>query len=488
MQKFSYLTFLIIFLSQASLAQNISDYKLRKANGKVVFDLRGNVNLNGSYHKQNEEFNNDILPDQISKNYLDRDFLAGLDSQIFLEAAVQNKIGLKYGFLAKFETNYNVNKRYQSPHLDQNFLFLNGDFGKFEFGNYIAANQFLKEGPSRIVRGAGGVNGKYLEYVNLPMAQKSASICSNGVFDASCAKIKLPKFILLSQSPIAHGGGAKGFYSRHGDNSYLSGTRDYSDFNRSNFRSINDDSFEGVEDATKLTYYTPRISGVKFGVSYAPRSGNNGLTKNTALDVDDAAMKNMISASLSYVKDFDNLFLAISSGIEKANFDQSSTKSDVRRDDLLAYDFGITASYFGASIALNYGIWQRYLQAKKGIYSCDYDPSLNLANQNCSSNAKKFSKPYYASAAISYEFGPFGTSLSALKSEFEKNKYYAISLDFDYKLSRNLKTYFGATKFDFNSNQVKAADILDQDSIANSQRQLQNNDGYVFLTGFLFSF
>jgi predicted porin len=224
------------------------------------------------------------------------------------------------------------------------------------------------------------------------------------------------------------------------------------------------------------------------GLSYAPSSKSNGLTKNIALDVDQTVMRNIFSGSISYLEDFDNLFLAISAGAEKANAKNSRADSNVERADLLAYDLGLTASYFGVSLGLSYGIWKDYLQAKNGAYSCDYNPSLTLAAQNCSHNAKKFSKPYYASAALSYEFGPFGTSLSALKSEFEKNKYYVISFDLDYKISKNVKTYFEATRFAFNSNQPTASDISNQDSIANSQRQLQNNRGYVFLTGILFSF
>ncbi len=399
-------------------------------------------------------------------NFSANDQFLGNDSQIYLKTANKSLNGVKYGAVAKLEFNVNSNHHNENLNLDQAFIFSESDSGKFEMGNYKAVNQMMKVGPARFARGAGGINGKYLEQVDMPQIMN----CSN----SSCANTKLPRFILLAQSPIGHGGYSKGFYKSGVVNDWQTG------FKQSQFRAIKDDSFDGLEDATKLNYYSPRIEGLQIAASYTPTTANQGVTAVTAKDLDYIRIENVLSFGANYSNYFNNLGVAFSLTGEQGQVKNSASNLGVQRNNLFSYDLAATLTYFGFSFGASYGTWQKSLQAKNGIYSCDYDSGSTLSAQNCSGNSKGFAKPYYYTLGIAYEFGPIAASLTSINSEFQKNKYQATAFDIDYKLTKNLLPYFEITRFDFTPNQVRASDITD--------RKIKNNQGYVFLTGILFSF
>ena len=251
-------------------------------------------------------------------------------------------------------------------------------------------------------------------------AQSSSAACTGAVGSVGCSNIKLPRFILLAQSPIGHGGYAKGFYQNATSNPYQSASMDNSSFKKSHFRALKDDSFDGVEDSTKLSYYSPRIAGLQVGASYAPTT-NNGITSNIGRDVDLTSINNILSFGANYSEDFENVGLMLSATAEKGQIKNSSANSGIQRANLLAYDFAATLTYFGFSFGASYGSWGQSLQAKSGIYSCDYNSTQSLSSQNCSSAAQKFSDPHYYTAGIAYEFGPVAASITGIKSEFQKN-------------------------------------------------------------------
>ena len=388
-----------------------------------TFATSGFINFSAASRNQDSTFEQQNLPDDLTKNRLNNPQSIGNDSQIFLKFAKEAPDGLKYGITAKTEFNFNSDGRNENPNLDQIFTFAESDFGKLELGNNQAVNQKMKSGPTRFARGAGGINGKYLEQVNLPMLGGSGLA---------------PHFILLAQSPIGHGGYAKSFYRP--DSSQYSGA------NRSQFRALKDDSFDGVEDATKLSYYSPRISGLQLGTSYAPNSANIGVTKQVMRDVNPTSIKDIFSLGANYSEDFDNLGVEISATAEKGKVKNSHA-------DLSAYDLGTSLSYFGFTIGGSYGSWGSSLQPTSGSYT----------NQGGAT---------YNTFGIAYEFGPVSASVTSLKSSFQKNNYSAISFGVDYKLTRSLMPYFELTKFSFNP----------------ASQGAQGNQGYVFLAGALYSF
>lgn len=458
---------LIIAVNAGANAQNISPYitnKNFKEQQKFKFEISNLVNSTLSFSKQSKDYEMAIMPDNFSKNYINNNINLNVDNQIFAKGALKLKNNNFIGATAKFELNYNTTNKKQNPNLDQFFIYHENDFGKFEFGNYQAVNQKMKFGPTRFARGAGGINGKYLEYVNLPTLSNKNLICSENILKSDCQNIQYPRFIMLAQSPIGHGGYAKGFYPRDVDNNYLK--NNLSDFNKYNFRTLKDDSFEGLEDALKLSYYSPKINDIQVGFSYTPRSSNQGFTSKTAPDSRDLKLRDLWSFGINYSHDFDNLNLSLSSTAETA---KPIKNSEINRNDLISFDVGGSLSYFGFTIGGSYGSWGKSLSAKNQIYQNNIESS------------------YYTSG-IAYQIGPIKSSITSLNSNFQNNKYRALSFGIDYKLKKNLITYIELTRFEFEVKQIKYFDLSSQIKVANSLNNLQNNSGNVFLTGIYYIF
>ncbi len=399
---FFILALILLISQQVAHAQTIPDKKFIKANS-VVFAADGFANFSGAFRNQNAE-NRAAL---------------GNDSQLFLKAGVMTQSKVKYGAVVKTELNINTDGRRENPNFDQVFFFSESAVGRVEIGNSQSANQKMKTGPASFARGAGGINGKYLENVNL----------------ASGA------FILLAQSPIGHGG-------------YAVGNANFSQKN--NFRALKDNSFDGVEDATKISYYTPRIEGFQIGTSYTPNSQNSGFTatkyyRNAVVPVAD-----ILSFGANYAQDFDNLSVEISATAEEGRV----RKTVEARQNLSAYDMAAKLDYFGFSLGASYGSWGNSLYGARDIAA----------------------KSDYYTLGLAYAFGPIAASITSLKSQFQKNDYAAISLGLDYKLAKDLMPYFELTKFNFKSHQAQVSGASSQGSL------VQNNHGYVFLTGILISF
>ena len=352
----------------------------------------------------------------------------------------------------KIETNYNTSNTL-APILDEAFVAIKSDFGKLEFGNFLAVNQQLKQNPAKIARGAGGINGKYLEYINLPQLKH------NNI------NLKIPNFIVLSQSPIGHNG-SRNFY-------------------QTTQRGLKDNSFDGSEDATKISYFLPKYQNHQFAMSYTFNSQKNGFTQIANKNHNSLTLRQIISIAWLYEQDFDNINLKLSTTTEQGKIN----KKQANLHNLNSYDFGAIVSYFGIKLATSYGFWGKSLQAKNGIYACDYQNNLSLAQQKCANTyPAKFGNSYYHSYGIAYGLGPLGASITNFNSNLQNNRYTATSLGLDYKIKKNLLSYIEFTNFKFKINQTKASDIVNQNNVSNSLRQISNNQGLVMITGIYFNF
>jgi len=487
MPFFIYLLSVFIVTFQGLEAQNVSPYLTEKNfqnNSNYSIEVDGIINSSLAKSNQKNIYQKKILPDNFSKNYINNEVNLGLDNQSFVKGAIKLNNDNILGITSKFELNFNTNSKNENPNLDQVFLYLDNNFGRFEFGNFVAVNQKMKYGPARFTRGAGGINGKYLEHVNLPISNQNSPLCEGNISSVECNNIKHPRFITLAQSPIGHGGYAKGFYPRDVDNFYNSNSK-ISDFNRNNFRALRDDSYEGLEDALKFSYYTKKINQIQLGLSYAPLSSNQGFTAKTAPDSKDVKLKNLLSLGINYSNDFDNLNISVSSTAEYA---KPQTKNGIARNELMAYDFGASLSYFGFTLGGSFGSWGKSLYAKNGIYSCAYDYSKNLSSQNCENISADLKNSSYYTSGLAYQIGPINASLTSLHSSFQKNKYSAISFGIDYKIKKNLLTYFEITQYKFKSDELNIFDLSQEIKVANLTRKIQNHDGKVFLTGIYYLF
>ncbi|MCE3254776.1 MAG: outer membrane protein (porin) [Rickettsiaceae bacterium] len=520
MQKFFLKSCLVVaplLLSSQSYAQ--SDNYM----ASPIVTVGGFVHSNAGFRSEDGDFKNERLPDAAmtgtpkavdndtgSHNRMTNNPDFTNEGEIHIKVAGINELGMKYGAIVELEANVSTAARNEGVNADKAFVFTESRIGKLELGNNSAANHRMKVGPETFARGAGGINGKYLEYINMPMLANSSqlpagatAVCTGGIKaddqgalqgSNACDKVKLPRFILIPQAPIAHGGYAKGFYNRATDNDYktsanVTNSDDDYGFNKNKTSSqVRDGSFGDLEDASKISYYTPRIAGWQLGASFTPDTGTNGTSATISGD-NSGDIKQAIAYGVNYSDSFGNLGVAVSATGENGKFEQISS-STTKRENLKAYDIGVMLTYAGATIGGSYGNWGSSLQPKTGIYSCDYNDKKAFTDQDCAgANAgQKFSDSIYYTAGAAYQFGPFAASITYLNSNFQENQYSAGSFGIDYKMAKGLMPYLEVTKFKFESNQPKSSDLVDQSQIANSDRQLKDNQGYVVLAGLLFSF
>lgn len=99
-----------------------------------------------------------------------------------------------------------------------------------------------------------------------------------------------------------------------------------------------------TEDATKITYFTPRMAGFQFGVSYAPEVGS----KDTGEDVQflknvgaGAYQRDFIETGVNFKYDFSN-DMGFMAGL---TYDGASAKAGSGREDVSAWGLGAKLSY-----------------------------------------------------------------------------------------------------------------------------------------------
>lgn len=532
-KNISKITFMSLFMSSPALAQTIPNELFTSPNTPVV-TVGGFINAAAGYSKESKAYSQDRLPDtpidanghdsvdQLSDtsdffgthNRYSNKYDFANDSEIYIKVGAISDSGLKYGAIVELEADTSPNGRGNGFNADKSFIFTESRAGKFEFGNNLAANQKMKVGPSVFARASGGINGKYLEYINMPMLAHSSQLTNNaqtavctggvGINGSACGQVKLPRFILIPQSPVAHGGYARGFYNginlANSDGTYTinNDPTTHGSFNNNSLSSgnnvvngnvnVNNGFFGQMEDATKISYYTPRVNGWQLGGSFTPDTGNTG-TSAVFSGSNSGDIKNVVSWALNYSNNSGNLGFAASITGENGQFENSKAATTANgaiiRDRLNSYDAGIMLTYFGFTIGGSYGYWGTSLQANKGITSCDYNPEQDLADQTCNGTiaGKKFSGANYYTTGMAYEFGPIAFSITTMSSDFQKNKYQAQSFGVDYKMARGLMPYAEITRFKFTSNQPKALDIP-----STASQQIFDNKGYVGLVGILLSF
>tara|TARA_A100001015_G_scaffold216538_1_gene243157 strand:- start:4068 stop:5636 length:1569 start_codon:yes stop_codon:yes gene_type:complete len=513
----------VLFFSIAANSQEIPAHLYSKPNTPIV-TVGGFINFNAAYTDQEAIYSEPRLPDaELINNVVDqanpgtynnhsRDLVFSNDSEVYIKVGAISNSGLKYGAVIELEADVTTSALNEGVNADKSYIFTESKSGKFEFGNNSGVNQRMKVGPASFARAAGGIAGEYVQYINFPMLADDSFVDDDGnglpeivcdpVNPGSCDNLKVPRFIVIPQAPIAHGGYAASFLSIT-DPEFADATNNLANTNGSfarnslgnNFYDYNDGSFGQMEDATKISFYTPRINNWQFGISYTPDTGDNGTT-STLSGIDTGDIENVIAAGVNYSNNFGNFGLAFSLTGETGSFEQSeyrkfngNANADIARNDLEAFEGGLMLTYFGFTVGAAYGDWGDSLQAKDGPQSCNYDPTVNFANQDCANaNAPSFGDSSYTSLGLAYEFGPIAFSITHLSSEFQNNNYQATSYGLDYKIAKGLLSYVELTQYQFESNQPRALDRADQAVLPNGQRQVNDNEGFVGLAGILFTF
>lgn len=168
---------------------------------------------------------------------------------------------------------------------DETSLYAESRFGRIELGDNDGASDVLSIHMPTV--GIGQINGKYVEFV--PFASRP----SGNIKDT--------------------GGGI--------------------------FKPLDSD------DATKISYFSPRLAGFQAGFSYAPEADHQSDGEEVQLSVLDGKQRNFIEAGLHYRTEIDAMrFRAAFTAT------QAWAKTGAGRDDVSAWGAGLQTSYKGVTV------------------------------------------------------------------------------------------------------------------------------------------
>ncbi|GMO60593.1 MAG: hypothetical protein Ta2D_06170 [Rickettsiales bacterium] len=370
-----------------------------------------------------------------------------LDSSLGINVVGINDYGLKYGAFIDLNANTTQGAFSETLQAKQAYIYSELNVGKIEFGSTNGASQKLKTDAGDLVRDkTGGIKGRYLQFINMPISENA-------------------RYILIPQLPTAHAGFGVNYncdtntdincrYSTLGTDP-VSG--DYTELAPGANRRIIE--LDRMQNALKLSYYTPEIEGFIVGASFTPDTGNRGAgDRNTNL-LDENDIENVIEYGVSYTNSFYGIGVSLSytgemgdsQSKEKDMSDPSVVKYKPKKQKLSATQFGGILSFYGLSVGASVGNWNTSLQEE---------------GENKTGS--------FQTIGLGYEFGPLLLSGTMFSSEFQKYQYEAVSANVEYKLSKNFYPYIEITQFTF--------------SKPEDDTETKTNSGMIATFGFVLTF
>ena len=251
-------------------------------------------------------------------------------------------------------------------------IYAQGRYGRVEFGDLDgASNNLAVLSPSV---GIGQVNGSYVNFV--PTASRPAG------------------------SVVDTGGGM--------------------------IRSIDSDQ------ATKVTYYTPRISGVQAGISYVPEVDSQEDGEQVQFFDNVGNQADMVELGLNYRNVFDN-GVRLRAG---ATYDMSEAKDGSGREDVRAWGLGLRVGYEGFEVGGGY------------VDNGDSNNNAGVADDNETA----------FHAGVRYEQGAWGIAANYIHEDYDQNggrgvttvggDYSAFVLGGAYKITEGLSAGADLAFFD----------------------------------------
>ena len=337
----------------------------------------------------------------------------GFDSnaKVNLEVSSVAENGLKYGAnLSVTPDSRELNRNFSS--MDKTFLFMEGGFGRLEAGSNYSVSTLMEIGAHSVAAATGGASDGYgRNYLNLVSPKDGTDATSS--------------------------------YTTQGRN-FL-------------YRGLVGDGTNN-ESARKVSFMSPRFSGLLLGISYTPDADNSGSTDpKTATGDTTTKLKNVFSVALNY--DYKMSGMDITSTLMY----NSGKSSDTTKNKLSEWGIGAKVSKGPLSVAASYD------DAKK------------------SSSLKTAKKPKnsFWTLGAGYEMGKLTTSLTYMSAKLgdsgvnpsNSSKTTAWSVGVDYMLASGLKTYAEFTQF-----------TLKNKTVQNTTPKAPSNKATAFMAGAVVKF
>ena len=260
-----------------------------------------------------------------------------------------------------------------------------------EAGNNVGAGQSLTVGAESIARATGGIKGDFHRYVDVGQGD------SGGFSSTGTSAIYVPA---------------------------LPSEFDFTPANSAN-------ALADQEEATKITYFTPRVSGFQAGASYTVDSGDAGSAAGLSSEANADQYESLWSLGANYEGDFEGVGVRVGATGE---FGEAETTAN---EDISAWQLGAEVSFQGFSLAGSYG-----------------DNGDSRAGTTTATDTGDVT---YWTAGAAYETGPFGVSVTYLNSEAEDttetssvgdDEFTNLVIGVDYSLAPGLTPYVEAAFFE----------------------------------------
>lgn len=324
--------------------------------------------------------------------------------------------------------------------------------GRIEVGDVEGPSKKMKFDAGYRFGGTGGISGNWWKYVNIPSFGMSYG---GGVDSAAASDVQYVSgqgnrsFLIRPDLPLAHG------YD------VATGAAEYDDT-----RTIN-----------RISYYSPRVSGMQFGISYANDSGDRGGSyySNSFTGDNNGDVEEVIDWGVNFMNQGSRYGIAFSLTGELGNSEirqEGYEISEFNQQDLMAYAIGFYGYYGNFEFAASYGDWGNSLMFVREDLQ---DGDANFREDSAT----------YTTLGIGYQFAAAKFSAAILSSEYREQEFTLQSVALDYRVTKNLTTYLEVNAYDFS---VKTDDLganctaIDSDTYI-SPGQSCNNSGQVILIG-----
>lgn len=312
------------------------------------------------------------------------------DTRVDVKVAGKADNGLAYGANIRLQADTSEANDNSGFNADRTFIYIESNAGRVEAGSNLGVAKSMKVDASTFARASGGVDGDWYRFAN-------EDIGGDGV----------SSYILTPDLPTDAGKTSRG----------------------------------DTDNATKLSYYTPRHNGLQLGLGFTPDTGNRGTAQSFTTKSDAGDFGNVWEGGLNYAGKVKQIGVGASLTGEVGH---SETNSSLGTEDLRAYAAGLDLTYANFTLGGSYGNWGQTGQAVG-----------NDATQD------------YWTIGGAYVQGPVGASLTYLSSRRDNNDFYNVSLGADYQLAPGLVPYAEVSFFQ----------LTPEDST------VEKNKGTVFLLG-----
>lgn len=334
----------------------------------------------------------------------DTHFVNDTEVHILVDGKADN--GLGYGAVIELEAdvdggNIDDGSDGGSGNSDKTYIYLESSAGRVEAGNNVGAAQALGVGAESVARATGGIKGDFHRYVSLGQDIDQGGYTSINVL-----------YVPALASEVANATG-----------------QDLLD----------------EEEATKITYFTPRVSGFQGGVSYTNDTGDVGSAAGLSGESQADDYESLWSLGANYEGNFSGVGVRVAAVGEFGDEEVSTTANH----DISAWQVGAQVDFQGFSVAGSWGD--------------------NGDSRQAGATPAEVS---YWTAGAAYETGPFGVSVTYMDSTTDNNaaaddEFTNLVVGADYALAPGLTPYVEAAFFEAEEGGVAAG----------------SNDGSVILIG-----